>query len=99
MSSDLVKKQQKHSYRLALLILFAEQRGYKVTGGDWYRDERCPYGSERSKHHCRCATDLNLFKNDVYLTKTADYQELGDFWESIGGKWGGRWNDGNHFES
>ncbi|MGO3686517.1 MAG: M15 family metallopeptidase, partial [Proteus vulgaris] len=35
-----------------------------------------------------------------YLTATSDYKELGEYWESLGGSWGGRFKtrpDGNHF--
>ena len=27
----------------------------------------------------------------------AETNELGEYWESIGGSWGGRFNDGNHY--
>ena len=30
---------------------------------------------------------------------TEDHEPLGEWWESIGGVWGGRFNDGNHYES
>jgi len=72
--------------------------GYEVTLGDAFRDSRCPYGSMFSKHKKRLAIDLNLFKDGVYLTRTKHHKKLGKFWESIGGVWGGRFNDGNHYE-
>jgi hypothetical protein len=35
----------------------------------------------------------------MYQTRTDDYKELGEYWESLDQdcKWGGRWGDGNHF--
>jgi len=44
------------------------------------------------------AVDLNLFKDCVYLAETEHHRELGEWWESIGGIWGGRFEDGNHYE-
>jgi len=93
----LSKKQQRFTTMIALLILHAEAMGYRLTFGDAYRDPRCPYGSSRSLHHQRLAVDFNLFKDDRYLTTTEDYRPLGEYWESLGGSWGGRFNDGNHF--
>ena len=80
------------------LVDYAFSLGYEVTGGDLARDRRCPYGSKSSKHHRRLAIDLNLFLDGVYLTRTEDHEKLGAYWESLGGIWGGRFNDGNHYE-
>jgi hypothetical protein len=33
----------------------------------------------------------------VYLKETKDHAFLGEFWEEMGGSWGGRFNDGNHY--
>ena len=82
---------------VSLLLDYADMLGYEITLGDAYRDARCPYGSENSFHHKRLAIDLNLFRNGVYLKNTLDHKPLGEFWEFIGGSWGGRWNDGNHY--
>jgi hypothetical protein len=82
---------------VALLILHAEQLGYEVTFGDAYRDPRCGYGLRNSLHSQRLAIDLNLFKDGAYLRSTMDHEPLGLYWESIGGTWGGRFNDGNHY--
>ena len=80
------------------LIDKAFELGFEVTGGDLFRDKRCPYGSERSKHHAGLAIDLNLYRDGTYLTKTEDHTPLGEWWESVGGIWGGRFQDGNHYE-
>jgi hypothetical protein len=82
---------------VALLIQYAYELGYELTFGDCYRDPRCDYGSEVSFHKKRLAIDLNLFKNGRYLTSTKSHEPLGLFWESIGGTWGGRFDDGNHY--
>ena len=91
-------KQSEFARRVPLLIRRAFEMGYEVTLGDAYRDPRCPYGSKSSRHKSRLAIDLNLFKDGVYLRKTSDHKELGEYWEALGGIWGGRFNDGNHYE-
>ncbi len=56
--------------------------------------------SRRSWHYKRLALDLNAFDKDGnYLTETEDHRPLGEYWESIGGTWGGRFKnpDGNHY--
>jgi len=79
------------------LIVFAEDNGYELTFGDAYRDARCNYGHPNSLHRLKLAMDLNLYRDGVYLKKTEDHVLLGQFWESIGGAWGGTWGDGNHY--
>lgn len=89
----------------ANLINYAGKLGYELTFGDAYRDprvhgalgEKKSYSAASSLHKQRLAVDFNLFKDGVYLTKTEDYKFLGEYWESMGGCWGGRFNDGNHF--
>jgi len=87
------------------LIEWAYAHGYELTFGDAYRDPRSHgapgvegvYGESYSNHKIRLAVDFNLFKNGKYLTSTEDYLPLGEYWESLGGAWGGRFGDGNHF--
>ena len=97
----LRQKQSKFARMVADLIIKAYDMGYEVTFGDAYRDPRCPYGSEVSFHHKRLAIDLNLFKNGKYLSSTAAHEPLGVYWESLHPEcvWGGRFNDGNHYEA
>jgi hypothetical protein len=90
----LREKQSKFVKMVAILILFAYEKGYELTFGDAYAKEG---HRENSLHYIRLAIDLNLFKDGVYLVGTKDHQELGEFWESLGGAWGGRFNDGNHY--
>lgn len=54
-------------------------------------------GVRNSLHQQRLAVDLLLFKDEKYLTDTKDYEPIGLHWESLGGTWGGRFRDGNHF--
>jgi hypothetical protein len=90
---------------IAQLIVFAYSRGYEMTFGDAYRDPRVfgdvgekeGYGRANSLHKMRLAVDFNLFKGGKFLQTTEDHKELGEFWESLGGSWGGRFNDGNHY--
>lgn len=96
--SELLMKQQRFAGMLIQLFTFILQSGYKFTLGDAYRDPRCPYGSEVSLHKQRLAIDLNLFTVDgKWLQSTEDHQPIGEYWESIGGSWGGRFKDGNHY--
>jgi len=96
----LRERQGEFAGQAGLLIWYAIYRGYQVTLGDAYRDPRCPYGAKKSAHHDRLAIDINLFKDGVYLDQTEDHRSLGEWWESIGGIWGGRFKipDGNHYE-
>jgi hypothetical protein len=101
----LLQMQQKFSPMVARLILKAEEMGYKTTLGDAFRDPRAfgeigvkkAYGHPSSGHKKHLAIDLNLHKDGKYLTQTKDHEPLGLWWESIGGTWGGRFEDGNHY--
>ena len=102
---SLRSKQSKFAKMIAELIAWANREGYEVTLGDAYRDprvhgamgEKQGYGRSRSNHKNRLAMDLNLFKDGAYLPDTEDHEPLGLKWESMGGSWGGRFNDGNHY--
>jgi hypothetical protein len=93
----LRSKQSKFLQMTQLLIAYAHLRGYEMTYGDALRPQDCNYGQANSLHKDKLALDLNLFKDGEYLSSTEDHRELGEFWEFIGGAWGGRFNDGNHY--
>lgn len=101
----LGEKQRQFTVMVAALINKATSLGFEVTLGDAYRDprvfgamgERKGYGESRSAHKQRLAIDLNLFKDGKFLADTKSHTSLGEWWESIGGTWGGRFNDGNHY--
>lgn len=102
----LSEKQQLFTVMIANLIRFAEEKGYRLTFGEAYRtpeqaalNAKKGSGIANSLHTQRLAVDFNLFINGVYQTDSAAYRPLGEYWESIGGSWGGRFSkpDGNHF--
>jgi len=96
----LRQKQSKFMRMLARLIDHAEILGYELTMGRGYvspKANKAVGGHERSNHLNRLAIDLNLFKNGRYLSSTESHRQIGEYWESIGGTWGGRFNDGNHY--
>ncbi|MGL4250154.1 MAG: M15 family metallopeptidase [Aeromonas sp.] len=107
MKETLGQKQRRFTRMLAELITFAYANGYELTVGDAYRDPRLHgdmgvkkgYGHASSNHKQRLAIDFNLFRDGKFLTGTEDHRPLGEFWESIGGSWGGRFKspDGNHY--
>lgn len=88
------EKQSVFVKKVALLILFIYDQGYELTFGDAWAKSGHMRGSF---HYKRLAIDLNLFKGGVWLDGTEDHTFAGEFWESIGGTWGGRWSDGNHY--
>lgn len=102
---SLGNKQRQFTRMVGLLIEWAYENGYELTFGDAYRDprvfgpvgERKGYGRSKSNHKERLAIDFNLFKDGKYLTTTEAHKPLGEYWESMGGAWGGRFNDGNHY--
>ena len=99
---SLRQRQSDFALKVAALIVYIYTKGYEITLGDAYSVpcHKCgTYGhKENSKHKKRLAIDINLFKNGKYLSKTSDHVIFGEYWESRGGVWGGRFNDGNHYE-
>jgi len=112
--SELFEYQTSFPLYLAQLYVHANSLGYRVTLGDAYRDERAfgkpgetgcaGYGHPTSNHKYRLAQDVNLFRATdhgwVYITDSTGHTELGEFWEALAPecRWGGRWNDFNHYE-
>lgn len=92
---------------VARLINFATEKEYELTFGEAYRPPETAaiyakkgIGITNSLHTKKLAIDLNLFKNGKYLTSTESHRLLGEWWEKQHPlcRWGGRWNDGNHYE-
>lgn len=58
-------------------------------------------GIVNSVHSLGLAVDINLFKDGVYLTDSADHAKLGAFWKTLNplARWGGDFSDpdGNHY--
>lgn len=103
-TETLLHKQQRFSGMVARLLQKAELLGYRITLGEaWRTLQQAQWNAEHghgilnSLHVQRLAIDLNLFHGDVWLPTTKDHEPLGVWWESIGGTWGGRFGDGNHY--
>jgi hypothetical protein len=96
-SVTLRQTQVRFVQMVGLLIAKADALGYELTLGDAYRDPRVSYGHQRSLHKQRLAIDLNLFQHGVFQEGTEAHRPLGEWWESVGGTWGGRFKDGNHY--
>lgn len=104
-NETLGQKQERFMRMLPRLIDKAHELGFQVRGGDLFRDprvhgeigEKKGYGHRNSAHKNKLAIDLNLYLGGRYLTDTEDHRPLGEWWESIGGSWGGRFGDGNHY--
>ena len=93
-AESLREKQSRFASMVGQLITYSYANGYELTFGDAFaHDGHC----KNSLHYIRLAIDLNLFKNGKYLSKTLDHKKLGEYWESLGGSWGGRFGDGNHY--
>ena len=100
----MVEKQSKFSNMVADLIKKSYELGYMITFAEAYRppDVAQLYakqgrGIANSLHTQRLAVDFNIFKNGKLLTDGSQFEDLGKYWESLGGTWGGRFRDGNHF--
>lgn len=102
----LRQKQNRFSGMVARLLLKAQEMGFEVTLGEAYRtpqqaalNAQKGTGIRNSLHTMRLAIDLNLFCGGQWLVGTEEHRPLGEWWESIGGSWGGRFArpDGNHY--
>ena len=92
--------QQLFCFNIAVLILWAYKTRYELTFGESHDDDGVGH-MKNSNHYIRLAQDLNLFKDDKYLTNSDCYKELGEQWKTLHplNRWGGDFknNDGNHF--
>lgn len=102
---SLFQKQCLFAKMVPRLLDYIHSKGYECTIGDVFRDPRVHghvgtklgYGHARSAHKNKLAVDINLFREGKFLTATSDHEPIGVWWESQGGSWGGRFNDGNHY--
>lgn len=103
---SMSEKQRKFTVMIGKLIAWADAHGYGLTFGEAYRtpeqaqlNAKSGKGIANSLHTQRLAVDFNLFINGEYQPDSAAYKPLGEYWESLGGAWGGRFSrpDGNHF--
>lgn len=91
---SLGERQEEFTLMIGILIVWAYREGYKIRCGDFWAHDGHKDGSF---HYQKLAADLNLFKDGVFLTETEDHLPLGEEWERMGGTWGGRFDDGNHY--
>jgi hypothetical protein len=103
----LRQKQSIFTFLVARLIIHANENGYELTFGECYRTpEQAQINADKgigisnSLHIKRLAIDLNLFKDGKFLDTSDAHKLLGEWWERQHNncRWGGRWNDGNHYE-
>lgn len=106
----LSKLQRRHTYHVGKLIIYiydillitcaiGEAERTKLQAEAYAQQRK---GSKNSQHLKRLAIDLFFFDKDgKYRTNTAFYREAGEYWESLDPlcRWGGRYGDGNHFET
>jgi hypothetical protein len=95
----LGEKRRQFSLDIAILIVWANREGYGIA----IDDVKAHDGHiKNSKHYDGLAADLNLYfyldGKWVYQTTTEAHLKIGEEWERMGHKWGGRFNDGNHYE-
>lgn len=86
------EKRVRFTKMVSQLIDFALERGYEIA----FQPEHSQH-KRNSLHFKGLAKDFDLYKDGKWLSKTEDHRLLGDYWESLGGSWGGRFNDGNHY--
>lgn len=97
----LTERQVLHTLRIARMIAFAYDRGIQVKVQEWNRDLETQkrYVMEgvsktlNSKHLDKLATDIYIIVDGAPTSNLEDYRVLGVFWESLGGRWGGRFVD------
>lgn len=93
------------------LLVKAGELGFVVTAGELWRPPEMQKiyldtgrsKTMRSQHLERLAGDLNFFRDGKQVTRKADLQVLGDYWESLSpvNRWGGNFKsliDCPHFE-
>lgn len=102
----LRQKQSLFVLMVSKLIEYAYSIGYELTFGEALRmqstanaNAKSGAGIANSNHLIKLAIDFNLFKDGKWLQDSESHLQLGEFWESMGGSWGGRFKkkDGNHY--
>lgn len=98
MAETLTDQQCAFTMALARLILKAEGLGFKIKIHELNRDieTQKKYVVEgksktmNSRHLDKLAADLVLVKDGMVITDGEVFRPLGVYWESLGGRWGGR---------
>lgn len=95
---SLSLRQCAFTHALAKLILRAEELGYAIKIQELNRtiEQQQAYvagGLSKtmdSRHLDKLAADLVLFKGGVPIMSGEAFRPLGEYWETLGGRWGGR---------
>ena len=98
MKQTLSDRQCDFTNALALTICKAVSLGFKVKVQEWNRllETQKEYVAKGvswtmdSRHLDLLAADLILFKDGFPVANKESYRPLGVYWESLGGRWGGR---------
>lgn len=77
---------------VSLLIQHAWFRGDKLVIDDAKREPGHPKYREGSFHNYGLAVDMLLYVDGIYRRDGAAYEPYGVYWESLGGTWGGRFD-------
>ncbi len=99
--SELSDKQRQFTWMIGRLIDYAFANGLALR----FACARCVHPGHHkanSLHYDGLAVDFNLDRRGPdglwrWCERSEDHRLLGEFWETIGGSWGGRFNDGNHY--
>jgi hypothetical protein len=95
---------------IARLSIYAQTKGLALMPFGFFRTAAAQIinlikgtsSIKRSFHQDWLAIDFVIIKNgEAQWERSADYEDLGLYWESMGGIWGGRWNTINdiyHFQ-
>jgi hypothetical protein len=94
----LIDEQCAFTECLSLLIRQALLLGYRVKIHEVNRDLETQKMYVRdgksktleSRHLDKCAVDLVLVKGGLVISAGEEFRPLGEYWESLGGRWGGR---------
>lgn len=100
----LRQARQKFSKMVSKLLRWLDEDGQAYAIDMARRCQTCQIGHPKSLHKLGLAIDLLFYDDpdgdgdpDNYRQDMAAYVRAGHYWESIGGTWGGRFGDGNHF--
>jgi hypothetical protein len=105
----LRQKQSKFAWDVCKLLCWLFENDYEITFGEAERtkEQQAIYLEKKltktmnSQHLKRLAIDINIFKNNILLTKKEDYKLIADKWSELDKKnvsgydWG--W-DFRHFQ-
>jgi hypothetical protein len=103
--SDLLRAQRQFFFMLPALFAKAVELHLPLKVGCALCNQE-GHHSPNSLHHDALAIDLHLVWDNGTWGSWEDYRPLGEYWESLGGSWGGRFDlngdgtakdDPNHF--